>query len=430
MADEAELRIDKVVAGGDGLAREADGRVVFVPGALPGERVVARIVDARRDMARGVLLEVVDASSLRRMAPCPRVAEGCGGCGWQHIDPAGQLELKVAIVLDALARTARLPDAQVAAGALLPSDAFRTSVRLAVAPDGRVGFRAARSHRIVPTDHCLVLHPALDELLHTVRVVTDDRPARRPGGGGRQPRGRARRGGRHEAGAVPELRLRVGVASGERSAWLSLEGPDGPATGPLVDRLVDGLAADVGRGPDATVHEVVAGHRFRVSAAAFFQSSPQGAEALVHAVRRAAGELATSAAHAVDAYAGGGLFAATVFGPDVRVTAVESSPAGCADARVNLPAATVVESPMERWDPEPAELVVADPARSGLDRAGVDALAACRPERLVLVSCDPVALARDSRLLAAAGYVHGGSEVFDLFPHTPHIEVVTRFDRA
>jgi 23S rRNA (uracil1939-C5)-methyltransferase len=394
---QVRLRIEKVVAGGDALARQPDGRIVFVPGALPGELVDVRILSAKRDLARGAVTAVIEPSAARRTPPCPRVAEGCGGCGWQHIDPAAQLDLKVAIAREALVRTGRLADAVVTAGTLLPSEAVRTSVRLAVAPDGRVGFRASRSHTVVPTDSCLVTHPLVDELIRTVRVrptrVRDDDP--------------------------PELRLRVGLATGERSAWLT-----GVVTG-----VIEGLPPDVAVGPDAVIHEDIAGHRFRVSAPAFFQSSPQGAEALVAAVRAAAGELASKAEHAVDAYAGGGLFAATVLGPGVRVTAIESSPAACADARINVPAATVVEVPVERWTPAPADLAIADPARAGLDKGGVAALTATGAERIVLVSCDPVALARDARLLAEQGYRHAGSEVFDLFPNTPHVEVVTRFDR-
>jgi 23S rRNA (uracil1939-C5)-methyltransferase len=387
------LRIEKVVAGGDALARDADGRIVFVPGALPGELVEVRILSAKRDMARGAIASVIEASAARRTPPCPRVAEGCGGCGWQHIEPAAQRDLKVTIVGEALARTGRLPDAVVTAGAPLPSEAVRTSVRLAVAATGRVGFRATRSHRVVPTDSCLVTHPLLDDLIGAVRVRGEE---------------------------AAELRLRVGVATGERSAWLTGEGGG----------VIEGLPSDVAVGPDAVIHEVVAGHRFRVSASSFFQSSPQGAEALVAAVSAAAGELAGTARHAVDAYAGGGLFAATVLGPDVRVTAIESSPSACADARRNVPEAAVIEDAVERWVPVPADLVIADPARAGLDKGGVAVVTATGAERIVLVSCDPVALARDARLLTEAGYHHAASEVFDLFANTPHVEVVTRFDRA
>jgi 23S rRNA (uracil1939-C5)-methyltransferase len=287
-------------------------------------------------------------------------------------------------------------------------------VRLAVAPDGRVGFRASRSHTVVATDSCLVTHPLLDELIGTVRV-------RLPTPRTRVQHGRATGPTRTRVPTEePELRLRVGVATGERSAWLTGDGAG----------VIEGLPSDVAVGPGAVIHEDVAGHRFRVSAPSFFQSSPQGAEALVAAVKTAAGELARTAGHAVDAYAGGGLFAATVLRPGVRVTAIESSPSACADARCNVPEATVIEDAVERWTPAPADLVIADPARAGLDKAGVAVLAATSAERIVLVSCDPVSLARDARLLAEHGYRHAGSEVFDLFPNTPHVEVVTRFDRA
>ena len=108
---------------------------------------------------------------------------------------------------------------------------------------------------------------------------------------------------------------------------------------------------------------------------------------------------------------------------------VESSSSACADARVTVPDAQVVESGFERWTPRPIELVVADPARAGLGREAVDVVAATGAQRIVLVSCDPVSLARDTMLLATHGYRHGASTVLDLFPHTPHVEVVTTFDR-
>jgi tRNA/tmRNA/rRNA uracil-C5-methylase (TrmA/RlmC/RlmD family) len=131
----------------------------------------------------------------------------------------------------------------------------------------------------------------------------------------------------------------------------------------------------------------------------------------------------------LDAYGGVGLFAATLRAEQSII--VESSPSSCADARVNLgDRATVVAGPFERWAPQPVQLAVVDPARAGLGREAADVLAATGAGRVVLVSCDPVSLARDCTLLAAHGYRHAGSTVLDLFPHTPHVEVVTRFDRG
>jgi 23S rRNA (uracil1939-C5)-methyltransferase len=124
------------------------------------------------------------------------------------------------------------------------------------------------------------------------------------------------------------------------------------------------------------------------------------------------------------------LFAATVVPASARVTLVEGSASACADARVNLAgrAATVIESAVEQWSPTVADVVIADPARSGLGAEAAAVLAGCSAPVLVLVSCDPVSLARDAVLLGGLGYRHAGTTVLDLFPHTHHVETVTRFE--
>jgi 23S rRNA (uracil1939-C5)-methyltransferase len=131
----------------------------------------------------------------------------------------------------------------------------------------------------------------------------------------------------------------------------------------------------------------------------------------------------------VDAYGGVGLFACAV--EATRTTIIESSPAACSDAMFNLAdrPAKIVCSSVERWTPRRADLVVADPSRSGLGKQAVAVLTATQAPRLVLVSCDPVSLARDAGLLREAGFEHVRSTVFDLFPQTYHVEVVTTFER-
>ena len=384
------VHIEKMAAGGDALGRLADGRVVFVRGALPGETVTVAIVSDKRDFATATVRQVLAPSPDRVAPPCPALARGCGGCGWQHAEPAAQLQWKADVVADALRRTAKLPDAVVHLGGAVDPWAYRTSLRLAVAPDGRTGLRAAASHRVVQLDACLVAHPTLAALLPQLRVRGAD-----------------------------EISLRVSGATGEATAW---------ATGRRV--RFSGLGPHVRVGPRATLHEQVAGVSLRVSASSFFQSGPQAAELLVRTVRDACGDaLAGLRGPLLDAYGGVGLFAATL-GAEHSVV-VESAESSCADAVANLgERATVVVSPFERWTPQPVELAIADPARAGLGREAAEVLAATGAARLVLVSCDPVSLARDATLLAAHGYRHAGSTVLDLFPHTPHVEVVTRFDRA
>ena len=388
----AEVRINKVVAGGDGLARGDDGRVVFVPGALPGERVRVRLTSAKRDFGRAELLEVLDAHPGRVEPPCPYVAAGCGGCSWQHVAADTQRELKHAIVLESLVRTGRLVDPMVGLAAPLPDTGFRTTLRLAVTPDGRVGFRARARHDVVPVEHCLVAHPQLDELLAPLRVEGT-------------------------GAADAEVVLRLGVGSGQRGAALAVE--DGAPVPTLA-----GLPDDVAVGDHVAVHEDIRGAWLRVSMGSFFQTRRDGAEALVDQVAAAIG---TRPASVVDAYGGVGLFAATV-GADGDVVVLEGSASSCADARQNLRGAgVVVLAPVEKWVPRPVEVVIADPSRSGLGKVAASVLTATAAPTFVLVSCDAVSLARDAALLAGHGYGHAGSVVLDLFPHTPHVEVVTRF---
>jgi len=384
------VHVEKMAAGGDALAHLADGRVVFVDGALPDETVRVAVTTNKRDFARGLVVEVLQPSPHRITPPCPEVAKGCGGCGWQHAAPSAQLQWKTDVVADALRRTAKLPDADVRIGGSVHPWGYRTSMRLAVTADGRVGLRAGSSHRVVALDTCMVAHPRLAALLPAVRIAGGE-----------------------------ELSLRVSIATGETTAWSSSGGV-----------RFDGLAPHVKIGPEAVLSEDVAGVRLRVTAASFFQSGPAAAELLVATVKNVCGDsLRDLRGPLLDAYGGIGLFAATLGAEQVIV--VESSPSSCADAAVNLgDRATVHQTPFEEWTPQPVDLAVVDPARAGLGRVATDVLAATHAPVVVLVSCDPVSLARDTTLLAANGYRHAGSTVLDLFPHTPHVEVVTRFERT
>jgi 23S rRNA (uracil1939-C5)-methyltransferase len=388
-----KLIATKLVAGGLALGR-LDGRVVLVEGALPGEEVRAAEQHRKRDFVRARTVEVLAPSAARRPAPCPQVARGCGGCDWQHIRPADQLALKTAIAQDALERTGRITGVALRPAGSVPETGYRTTLRLALDRRGAPGLRAARSHRVVTTAHCPVAHPAIESLLDSIRL---------PGG--------------------KEMLVRVSAATGERLARWS------PAALP---RPKD-LPADVCSGPGAAVVEIVDGARLRVSADSFFQTSSAAAELLTAAVRRAAGDPAQwRAGPVVDAYGGIGLFAATVVPEDTPVVVVESSASACADAAVNLAGrpARIDNVAVESWQPVAASLVIADPARAGLGKAAVAALAATGAPRLVLVSCDPVAFARDARLLSDAGYRLTGGEVLDLFPNTHHLEVVGSFSAA
>ena len=402
------------------MGRLEDGRVVFARGVLPGETAQVTILDDKRDFVRAELRSVddVDVVSPDRVVPsCPHRRAGCGGCGWMHLDTRRQLDVKVEIVRESLRRVGRLDsdlvEEIVRHGASVDAYGYRTTLRLTGIPaadGGGIGFREERSDEVVAIDHCQVAHENLSHLLRDLDVA--------PG---------------------VELMLRTSVSTGGVTArWTRPEdrhrrGEKRRRIDPAGKRrAVSGLPASVHIGDRAFLTERIAGVNLRVSAPSFFQSGVQAAELLVDAVERAAPELGR-ARHALDAYGGIGLFAATVMRPVGHVTLLESSRSSCLDAETNLDkrSATIVRGEVGRWtlpDGSPGiDVVVADPARSGLARPGVEALAAPQAPVFVLVSCDPVSLARDASLLADHGYRPERVEVLDLFPQTHHVETVTRF---
>lgn len=388
------LDIVGLAVGGDGIGRAADGRVVFVPGALPGESVRIVVTEERTSLLRGEVAEILTASPDRQEPWCPHLADGCGGCGWQHVRPESQASLKRSTVVEALRRTAKL-DADMAErvvrlGSALPDRGHRTTVRAAVMSGGEIGMRAHRSDRVVPITTCGVAHPLLDAIVWSMEVLPE----------------------------VDEVEVRVGVASGERTVRFSSGDGEG-------NRSVTS--------PPGVLHETIAGARLRVSPGSFFQTSAVGAEALVEAVDAAAGS-AGRGQLLIDLYGGVGLFAATVGERFEAVTLVELAASSCSDARFNLAGRSgveVVQRDVNRWRPTrtagPAPVVIADPARRGLDRGGVATIAACRPSRVVLVSCDVGSFGRDVGLLTDAGFSLHDAVCLDIFPNTPHVEVVSTF---
>ncbi len=397
--------MERLVSGGWGLARLASGKVVLVEGGLPGDHLVVAAGAEHPGHVEASVVEVLTPGPDRQVPPCPAVAAGCGGCDLQHARADSQRHLKAEVVTDALRRLGGIEGAEVALGPELPALGYRTTLRCVVVGE-RLGFRHRRSHEPVAVASCPVAHPLVDELV-------------RAGGF---------RGAR-------EVTLRCGARTGER---LVIAEPTARRWEVPAGVGVVG-ADDLARRPRAgAFHEVVAGRRYRVSGPSFFQPSPEGAEALVALVTEAARPFLVSGARVVDLYGGVGLFAgalvdaaATRGVTDMAVAVVERGRSAAGDARANLKdlGVEVVNAPVERWRPGPAELVVADPARTGLGAKGVQVVARTGAERVVLVSCDAASAGRDAGLLGEAGYDLGSVTLVDQFPMTSHVEVVAVFDR-
>ncbi len=386
MTSTHSVRIEKLVAGGDGLARMDDGRVVFVPGVVEGELVEIDLSEKKNDFGRGQLLSIIEPSKNRRVPPCEHVAQGCGGCDWQHIERRIQGQAKLAIVAEAYARTARLEvDPQLRR---LTEDARRTTVRMVSDSSGNLGFRAHESHDIVPVSSCMVAHPLLNDFI--------SRPVLEGAG---------------------EVTIRVGARTGDIGVWAH-EG-----------KLANGLPAGLKTGERATITEKVGEHLFKVSMGSFFQSSPEAAELIVDSVSRRLDNLGIEGGLLLDAYGGVGLFSLAFSGRFDELLLVESSESACRDAVRNLAecAAVIEQANVDTWEAAEVDVVIADPSRHGLGKHGSQAIVETGAQTIILVSCDPVAGARDAKLLTDAGYTIGEVEVLDIFPETHHVEVVAAF---
>ncbi|WP_336631547.1 MULTISPECIES: class I SAM-dependent RNA methyltransferase [unclassified Microbacterium] len=446
-----ELDVTDVAHGGVFVARH-EGRVVFVEGALPGERVRAELTDtAKASFWRADVVEVQDASPHRR----PHVWAAAdvsvppedrpGGADFGHIALAEQRALKKRVLDDALARFGGIPDP---ATTLSPADGdaadglrWRTRVSLHVDADGRVGPYAARSHRVVPVSDLPLATAGIGEVARGLEgfapgridlvqpadgrirvIVRPDRPDRpvhsdAPGGAGESGRPGSRRSG------------------SARSARRPVRAPRPPE---------DPTAHEV-------VEEIVGDRRFVVDAGGFWQVHRRAAATLTRAVRAgldAAGGV-DPGAHHLDLYGGVGLFAAALGdagGPSTRVTSVEADARATEHAGTNLAEWVGARAESERTDryltrlvaqagaAERARLargvVLLDPPRAGAGRAVVEGIAALAPASVVYVACDPVALARDIGTFRAHGYEPLRIDAFDLFPHSHHVEAVAVLRRA
>jgi tRNA/tmRNA/rRNA uracil-C5-methylase (TrmA/RlmC/RlmD family) len=386
-----EVDVGPVAHGGHCVAR-ADGRVVFVRHALPGERVVAEITEDRGgSFCRADAVAIVTASPDRVPAPCQEARPGgCGGCDWQHATPAAQRGLKAAVVAEQLHRLAGVDLAvtveELPGGPLH----WRTRLRLAVDPAGNAGLRRHRSHDVLPLTDCPIAVPGL------LAGVTD----RTWPVGAEIEAVRDDRGTQHVARLDPVRGTRR-----RRTHWEH-----------------GGIAV-----------QQAAERTWRLRADGFWQVHPAAAETFAAVV---ADWAATPVGgRAWDLYGGVGLFAGVLadqVGATGSVLLVESARSAVADAEANLAGLPVrcVADRVERFvahgvaDDDRPDVVVLDPPRKGAGEAVVTAIAARAPTRVVYVACDPAALARDVATFARHGYRLARLRAFDACPMTHHVECV------
>jgi 23S rRNA (uracil1939-C5)-methyltransferase len=463
-----QLTIEKLIYGGDGLARlPADehgrGKTVFLPFVLPDEQVEAAVVEGRPGFARAQLERVITPSSERVEPGCSYFTR-CGGCHYQHIDYAAQLRYKTEILRETLRRTAKfeLQDEIVVHAAEPWGYRNRTRMHVRRQPDFALGYFHYGSHALLPVESCPISSPLINraitamwtigrrkavvpETLHGLQFFSnhDDtkllvelyvRPeesvSRRPSAANSKTAGAAPHEVPREAKAMQALATQLGGFVPELSGVVVF------ATSPVEDETRQ-------RAPLTSMHSEpslvigenaltyrAAGQDYRVSGGSFFQTNRYLIDKLVDAVVGARKGRA-----AIDLYAGAGLFTSHLARNFDQVIAVESSPHSFADLRNNVPhnvkclSLTTETFLAERAGKLAPDLVVLDPPRAGLGEKAAKALCRMSASHVTYVSCDPATLSRDLRVLLESGFRVEQTHLVDMFPQTYHMETVLHLAR-
>lgn len=437
------IRIDALAGGGRGVGR-AGGKVWLVAGGLPGDLVDAEILGEHPRWVDAVAVARIEEGPDRRPAACPH-QPACGGCAWMVLREEAQRDWKRRIVIDALERIARLRNVPVEPTVASPRDlGYRNKVELVFGRDrsGRrlLGYHAA-SGELVDIERCLLHDDGGQAIHHSIRSFFlegegRDEPAlddpRRP------------------------IRLIVRRSEAAGAYLVALRGAPGPfasATAfarairerhPTVAGVVR-LTAEPGRRGGTrteildgagTLPETIAGTRFEVPAATFAQVNAPAAERLALEVLEAAG----TPERVLELYGGMGIFSlaiarerrsfGTVVEADADAVAAGRAAASAIGARVRFVRSAVGPFLETLGGEEAHDVIVADPPRTGMERGAARAAARIGAPRVVMVSCDPATLARDLVAFVEAGYAVARVVPFDLFPQTPHVEVVARLDRT
>jgi 23S rRNA (uracil1939-C5)-methyltransferase len=395
-----EVRVDKLVYGGDGLAR-LDGRVVFVPFVLPGECVAVETVDDKPGLLRAKLIEVREPSAARVAAPCPYFGR-CGGCHYQHANYETQLALKRSILAETLRRVGKLdPPDQIRVIAGEPWQ-YRNRSQFRIR-GVKLGYLEARSNRLCPIDQCPISSPRINKAITTLREMLRD------------PR-------------WPRFLRSLEVFTNETQFQLNVLESERPVARRFFEWCAE-VMPDTVMGP---LDYPAAGFLYRVSGGSFFQVNRYLIDPVVDAALEN-----TEGESALDLYAGVGLFSIPLARRFGKVTAVESGASAARDLQFNAERAGVtlqlaqtnVESFLASWTDRP-DFVLADPPRAGLGKAVVTHLARLAPRHITIVACDPATLARDLAGLIAAGYRIERLTMIDLFPQTFHIEAIAFLARG
>lgn len=433
---------------GKGVVR-VDGFALFVPGALPGEKIVVKVEQVKKQYGEGSLVRILEPGPDRVTPPC-RVHEGCGGAQFLHMRYEAQLEAKRRMVADSLKRIGRLEHVPVH-----PTIGMKNPIRYRNkihapfgARSGRLitGFYAPGTQNIIESDHFLLAHPRIEKTINTVRRIADEL-------------GLSAWNPQTRRGLLRHVVVRIGFATGQIMVVLVASGDRLPRQDELVGLLrqeIDGLASlclNVNAGPSGeimgdrtivlwgadTIRERIGDIEFAISPRSFFQVNPVQTAKLYGKALEYAG--LTGNETVIDAYCGIGTISLFLARRARHVYGVEIVPEAVEDARLNARINRIrnvtfetgkAETVMPRWQKQGirADVIVVDPPRKGCDKRLLETIIAMRPKRVVYVSCNPATLARDLRILEDGGFRTQEVQPVDMFPQTGHVECVTLMSKV
>ena len=445
--DPLQVSIETATIDGSGVAR-VDGQVVFVPGALPGEGCSVRIAHVGRSAVFAQLLSVLTPSVHRVEPDCPYFPL-CGGCALRHMDYEQELALKQTHVQSCLTRIGGQTISALPITGAAQTDGYRNKVQFPVQEqDGRpvAGFFSGKTHRVIPVRHCRIQPDCADAIRGAVLAWME------------QYHIRAYDEQTH-TGYIRHIYIRFGAESGQILVCIVANCAQLPKKKQLVAAL---LAAEPGittivfsphtkKGNtvlgtefhplygDGTITDTLCGLQFRLSAPAFYQVNHAQAERLYEKAVQLAG--LTGNETVLDLYCGTGTITLCLARHAKKAIGVEIVPQAIEDAKFNAAQNGMENAEFFCMDAGQAakmladrrtrpDVIVVDPPRKGVSADVIEVIGTMAPQRVVYVSCDPATLARDLKLLTAAGYTLQTAEAFDLFPRCAHVETVVLLSKG
>ena len=407
-----DLLLEKYAYGGDAMGRLSDGRAVFVPFGLAGEKVRVRLTEDKKNFARGEIVEILESSKDRIQPQCKHFME-CGGCHYQHLPYEKQLEIKTEILIDQLKRIGKIENPPVQSIIASPNPwNYRNHIQFSLTEDGKLGFQAPNSNKVIPITECHLPESSINNFWQQLEF---------------------------EQGMDIERVALRSDADEDLMLVLESDAPEPPEleieAGISITHVYEDNTVVIAGNDHLLIR--VFDRDFKVSAPSFFQVNTAMAEKMVqHLIDQLS---LNQSSTLLDVYCGVGLFSAFFASRYERLIGIESSESACEDFAVNLDEFNNVELYQGTTEEILPGLVnqignnplyaIIDPPRAGIERHALDALVQLKPEIITYVSCDPSTLARDAKRMLENGYKLKQVTPFDLFPQTYHIESISIFER-